>query len=132
MAHETANSSSSTTKYRDSASERNRDPACTMSQASACCCWRVKPSPWRLASVHRRVGLGKYARVGADVREALAALKACSKSSDQTISFLVRRSGRRGDSRVATVAVAEDSWLTIPMKERWSVRLAGVGKSAMD
>ena len=26
--------------------------------------------------------------------------------------FLVRRSGRRGKSSVATVAVAEDSWLT--------------------
>ena len=104
MAHETANSSSSMIAYRDSASERNRDPAWTMSQASACCCWRMKPSPCRLASVHRRVGLvgSEYARVGADV-------KAGSKSSDKTNSFLVRRSGRRVDSSVATVAVAEVS-----------------------
>ena len=108
VAHETANSSCSMITYRDLALERNRDPACTMSQASACCCWRMKPSPWQLASVHRRVGLvgSKYARVAADVREALAALKTCSKSSDQTNSFLVRRSGHRGDSSVAMVAVA--------------------------
>ena len=54
VAHETANSSCSMITYRDLASERNRDPACTVSQASACCCWRMKPSPWQLASVHRR------------------------------------------------------------------------------
>ena len=66
LAHETVNSSIWTIAYSDPASERNRDPACMMSQASACCCWRMKPNPWRLVSVHRHVGLvgSKYTRVG--------------------------------------------------------------------
>jgi len=47
-------------------------------------------------------------------------------------SFLVWRSGRRGDVRVATVEVVDESWLTSPMKDRRAVRSVGVGKSAMD
>ena len=133
VAQATARSSSSMTAYRYSASDRNLEPAWTMDQMPPCCCWRTKPRPWRLASVHRRVDLvgSKYDSVGADVSDSLTVRNAVSNSSDQMNSFLVLRSGRRGARRLATIAVVEESWLTSPTNDRRSVRLAGVGKLVM-
>ena len=79
------------TAYRDSASDRNLEPAWTTDQMPSCCCWRTKPRPWRLASVYRRVDLvgSKYDSVGADVSDSLTVRNAVSNSSDQMNSFLV-------------------------------------------
>ena len=59
--------------YRDSASERNRDPACTRVQSSTDFCWRMNPTPCLLASVVKRVGLVmlKKDRTGGVVRDFL-------------------------------------------------------------
>ena len=90
MAHDTASSSNSIIAHRDSASDRNLEPACIRDHVSPVFCWRTNPRPCRLASVHRRVGLvgSKYDSVGADTRDAFTAWKALSNSSDQTKSFL--------------------------------------------
>ena len=87
MAHDTASSSNSIIAYRDSALDRNLEPACIRDHVSPVFCCRTNPRPCRLASVHRRVGLvgSKYDSVGADIRDAW---KALSNSSDQTNSFL--------------------------------------------
>ena len=87
LAHNAASSSSSIIAYRDSASDRNREPAWMRDQVSPVCCCRTNPIPCRLVSVHRRVGLvgSKYASVGADTNDSFMAWKA---SSDQTNSFL--------------------------------------------
>ena len=74
----------------------------------------------------------KYAKVGVDVRDSFTALNLSLNFSDQTNSFLVWRSGCRGDVRVATIEVVDESWLTSPMKDRRAVWSVGVGKSAMD
>ena len=58
-------------------------------------------------------------------------LKISSDSSDQTNSFLVHRSGRRGAVSVAKADVLDKSWFTSPMNERRSVRLDGGGKLAI-
>ena len=82
MAQATARSSSSMMAYRLSGSVRNRDPAWTRDHVQPVFCWRTKPRPWRLASVHRRVSFSgsKYDRIGADVRDFFTCMKAASNS----------------------------------------------------
>ena len=88
----TANNSNLIVAYRVSVGVRKREPACIRSHFPAfdCCC-RIKSTPCRLASVHRRVGLSasKNARVGAPVKCALALFNATSCSIDRTYSFFV-------------------------------------------
>ena len=111
MAHATASSSNSIVAYRDSASDKNLDPAWTKDQLSPCCCWRMYPSPCRLASVLRRVGLvmSKKDKTGCMVRDSLAVWKAVSWLGDHTNSFLVLNKGRSGANSVATALVLEDN-----------------------
>lgn len=118
---------------RLSGSDKNRDPAWISDHVLPVFCWKTKPRPWRLASVQRRVSFSgsKYDRMGADVSDFLTFAKAASNSSFQVYSFLVLRSGRNGASKVAMVGVLADSWFTRPMKDRRSVRLAGVGNSVI-
>ena len=90
-------------------------------------CCRTNP---RLASVHKQVSLrwSKYDRTGAEVSDFLTAV---SNSSFQVNSCFVLRSGRNSASNVAILGVLADSWFTRLMKDRRSVRLPGVGNSAI-
>ena len=56
-AQHTASISSLMTAYLDSVSVRNRDSAWIRFHVPAVFCCNMKPKPWRLASVDRRVGL---------------------------------------------------------------------------
>ena len=85
IAHATARSSSSIIAYLLSGSDRKRDPAWISDQMLSVFCWRMKPRPWQLASVHRRVSLpeSKYDRMGADVSDFLTFVNAVLNLSFQ-------------------------------------------------
>ena len=133
MAHATARSSSSIIANQLFGSDKKRDPVWMRDHVLPVFCWRTKLRPWRLASVQRRVSLcwSKYDKIGADVSDFLTFAKAASNSSVQVYSFLVLRSGCNGASKVAMVGVFADSWFIRPMKDRRSVRFAGVGNSVI-
>lgn len=104
IAQHTTSISNSITAYLDSVLVRNHDPVWTRFHVPAVFCCNMKPRPWWLASVDRRVGLlaSKYDSTGVDVRVSLIAVKACWWSGDQRKLFLVLRSGRSGVSICAT------------------------------
>ena len=129
IAHDTARSSSSMTAYLDSASVRKRDPAWVRVQVlSTFCCCRMKPRPFLLASVQRRVGRlqSKNERVGAVVNDSLATWNAWSRFGDQRKSFFVLRRGRSGARSVAMESVLAESWFANPKK---GTKVSAVGGS---
>ena len=110
IAHDTANISSSMTAYRDSASERKREPAWTMTHVSPTNCCKTKPRPWRLASVHNLVSLlgSKNESIGAEDRDCLTDSKASVDAADHRNSFLVLNKGLSGTSNPAMEGVQDD------------------------
>ena len=99
-------------------------------QLSPFFCCSTKQRTWQLASVQRRVGLSrlKKERVGAEVRDCLAAVNAWSMSGDHMNSFFVLSSGCMSAKRWASVSVLTESWLARLTNEWRLVRLVGVGK----
>ena len=83
-AQETASSSNSMIVHCISASDRNLEPAWMRNQMSPAFCRRTNP---RFIAVPRCVGLVglKYERLGADMRDSFAAVKALSDSADHMI-----------------------------------------------